>query len=352
MEYKDIWNDICFHISDKSKNVSEHDFQIIAESLFEKLGWLQHKGEIITQKSIPVGSSNSVKPDIVIKNNGQTLFVVELKKPNITMSGRNVEQLFSYMRLLKLNSGILLGETLQVYYELPNDNKPPVQINDIGFNKDSEEGIHIIKLLSKDCFSDDEFGKYCVGKINNKEEYEKAQKYINLLCSENGSEIILNLLKEKLLLEFPGDIVSTIINNINIHILRKGVTLPLSQSPSIKESISKDEAMRICELNGLSLNGRVTFSSLNRGPNTYWANPNVNVLSQNWWLLLNDTKDCKLHVLNITANSIKISQLKVRNDAPGKIDLQIRFDDRSFRDSRSGLEFEKWFIKTISYGNG
>jgi hypothetical protein len=116
MEYKDIWNDICFHISYKSKNASERDFQFIAESLFEKLGWLQHKGEIIAQKLIPVGSAGSVKPDIVIKNNGQTLFVVELKKPNITMSGRNVEQLYSYMRLLKLNFGILLGETLQVYY--------------------------------------------------------------------------------------------------------------------------------------------------------------------------------------------------------------------------------------------
>jgi hypothetical protein len=159
-------------------------------------------------------------------------------------------------------------------------------------------------------------------------------------------------LKEKLLLEFPGDIVSPIINNINIHILKKGVTLPVSPSPSIKGSISKDDAIRICELNGLNLNGKVTFSSLNKGPNTYWANPNVSVLSQNWWLLLNDTKDCRLHVLNITADSIKISQLKVRNDAPEKIDLQIRFDDKSFKDNRSGLEFEKWFVKTIPYGNG
>jgi hypothetical protein len=85
MDYKDIWNDMCFHISCKNKNAPEHDFQIITESLFEKLGWLQYKGEIITRKSIQVGAAKSLKPDIIIKNNGQALFVVELKKPNIPM---------------------------------------------------------------------------------------------------------------------------------------------------------------------------------------------------------------------------------------------------------------------------
>jgi hypothetical protein len=125
MEFKDIWNDMCYHITHKNRNVLERGFQTIAESLFEKPGWLQHKGEIITQKAIPIVSSNNIKPDIVIQTNGQRLFVVELKKPNITLSGRNGERLFSYMRQLKLNFGILPGETLQIYYELPNDNEPP-----------------------------------------------------------------------------------------------------------------------------------------------------------------------------------------------------------------------------------
>jgi hypothetical protein len=110
---------MCYHIKAKNRNASERDFQTIAESLFEKIGWLQYKGEIVTQEATQVGAANTIKPDIVIKNNGQTLFVVELKRPNKTMTGKNTEQLVSYMRLLKLNFGILLGETLQIYYELP-----------------------------------------------------------------------------------------------------------------------------------------------------------------------------------------------------------------------------------------
>jgi hypothetical protein len=222
MEYKDIWNDLCFHVSQKSRSASEHDFQIIAESSFEKLGWSQHKGEIIAQKAISVGASNNVKPDIVIKKDGGTLFVVELKKPNSTMSDRNVEQLFSYMRLLKLNFGILIGETLRAYYELPNDNKLSVQICDIIFKNDSEEGIGIIKLLSKNEYSFEEFKKYCEKKLAIREKDETTQRYIHLLCSEEGTDIIMDLLKAKLSTDYSEEVAVSIINEITISILKKG----------------------------------------------------------------------------------------------------------------------------------
>ena len=53
MDYKEIWNDVCFSI-DKNRNDLEQDFQKYVEFLFERLGWSQRKGEIITQKVIPV----------------------------------------------------------------------------------------------------------------------------------------------------------------------------------------------------------------------------------------------------------------------------------------------------------
>jgi hypothetical protein len=49
MDYREIWNDICYRIN-KNNDVSERDFQNIFEILFEKLGWSQRKGEIVPQK--------------------------------------------------------------------------------------------------------------------------------------------------------------------------------------------------------------------------------------------------------------------------------------------------------------
>jgi hypothetical protein len=69
-------------------------------------------------------------------------------------------QLISYMRLLRVNLGILLGETLRIYYELPNDNKPPAKINGISFNNNLAEGINFIKLLSRNEYSFEKLQAY------------------------------------------------------------------------------------------------------------------------------------------------------------------------------------------------
>ena len=220
MDYNAIWNEICFHVN-KNLNASERDFQTTIEFMFEKLGWSLYKGEIVTQKVIPIGSANSLKPDIVIMNDEQIIFVIELKKPNVMISERNKDQLKSYMRQLKLSFGILLGETLQVYYEVPSDNELPIMVKDIPFMNDSDDGAECIKLLSKVEYAFDRLQKYCVDSLAEAEKYKKSQKYVDLLCSEKGQGIVADLLKEKLLAEFSEEIVSLILDKIRIHISRK-----------------------------------------------------------------------------------------------------------------------------------
>ncbi|GHT48179.1 hypothetical protein FACS1894102_0610 [Spirochaetia bacterium] len=360
MGFNDIWNDICYHITNKNWNVSERDFQTIVESLFEKLGWLQHKGEIITQETIRVGATNSIKPDILIKNNGQTLFVVELKKPNITMTEKNSEQLISYMRLLKLDFGILLGETIQVYYELPNDNKPPVRVCDIPFINDLDEGINFIKLLNKTEYTFEKIQKYIEDMLLDKEKKDKSQKYINLLCSVKGSEIIVDLLKKKLSTEFSEEIIASITNEIEINISKKVKInppifgplkghLPIIEISHDLNKLNRAKAIELCRENGFNLNGEITFSSKNKSTDLYWANPNIEFLTNDWWLLLNDNKNYNLHIFYIPANSIEDTQIRIRADKPEQIDLQIKYGNDAFEDSRSGIHFVDWFKMTIPY---
>jgi hypothetical protein len=164
---------------------------------------------------------------------------------------------------------------------------------------------------------------------------EKARKYINLLCSNYGTKILYDYVKENLSTEFSESIIKIILKNIDINISKK--------------IISKDEAKNICNLNGIKLIGEITFASLNKGVSTYWANPNKRVLLGNWWVLLNDTENYKLHIINIPANAIKQNQLVFRSDTPEKIDIQIEFGDGLFKDKKSGFQFKKYYIKTIKY---
>ena len=113
--------------------------------------------------------------------------------------------------------------------------------------------------------------------------------------------------------------------------------------------LSKSDAKHLCIMNGLNIDGNITFASKNAGVGKYWANPNINILKNNWWLILNDFNNRKLIVLKIPANTIRESEIKVRSDMPEKIDLQINYLDNNLTDSRSGIEYAKWKIKIIEY---
>jgi len=118
-----------------------------------------------------------------------------------------------------------------------------------------------------------------------------------------------------------------------------------------RHPITKSEAINKCLTNGLALDNpkRVTFATKNKSANSYWANPAFSLLSYEWWLLLNDKINNELHVFMIPANSIPESQMLARADKTHLIDMQIIYDDKSFTDSRSGIEFLDWFIMTIPY---
>ncbi|MCL2247855.1 MAG: type I restriction enzyme HsdR N-terminal domain-containing protein [Oscillospiraceae bacterium] len=178
MDYREIWNEICFHVK-KNRSANELDFQKIVVLLFEKLGWSSSKGEIVEQHEVRIGSSNKVKPDIVIKGDGNIVLVVELKQANLSLSDTHAEQLTSYMRLLRLNYGVLLGGTLQIHSEVQSNSNSPVKICDISFENNSEIGIECIEMLSKQGFSFDrldEFSKKCLA---NKEKYCEVRSAFN-----------------------------------------------------------------------------------------------------------------------------------------------------------------------------
>jgi len=233
-DYREIWNDICYRIKDKNQFSAEREFQIIAEFIFDKLGWSMRKNEIMTQKTIHIGASGNVRPDIIIADKEKYLFVVELKKPNVSISEQHAEQLFSYMRLLKVNFGIILGESIQIFYELPNSNEKPLNIGEISFIDNSEEGISFIKLLSKNEYSPEKIDSYCKERLELITEKERAQNFLNNLCSPNGVDVINKLLEDKLSSEFSENAIKLILENILINISKKGVIVrPAPQLPVI-----------------------------------------------------------------------------------------------------------------------
>ena len=91
-----------------------------------------------------------------------------------------------------------------------------------------------------------------------------------------------------------------------------------------------------------------TFSSINAATSVFWANPKLDMLKQDWYLILNDKYSKKLYLFFIPAHSINQSKVVVRHDKKNLIDLQID-SDSDFTDTRSKYRFRKHLVETISY---
>lgn len=85
--------------------------------------------------------------------------------------------------------------------------------------------------------------------------------------------------------------------------------------------------------------------------NFFWANPNIQLLNNDWYLILNDKYLKKMYLMKIPANSVDKSDMRTRTDKNFLIDLRIQCDDLKFTDLASGFQFHKFLVATINYAD-
>lgn len=203
-----IWEEIAFIIDKYRKDgASEREFQIEMENTFEKLGWSRRLGEVIPQCTIHVGSAHSVRPDLVIAKEGTPSFVVELKKPSAGATPRNAEQLFSYMRLLKLNVGLLISDTIQLYYDDPSNASNPQLVESIPAKIDCKEGPILLDLLMRDVFDEPNLVAHIAEALSRQTTLAQAQRLRSQLLSGQGAALVNAALVDLLHSEAAKDII-------------------------------------------------------------------------------------------------------------------------------------------------
>ena len=160
-------------------NSVEGDYQREIENCLKFLGWKKTNGTMVSQYTLPIGNSNSIRPDIVLwrKNEHDTqspVLPIEIKRPSNIRNERQENQLMSYMRQLKLNVGLYIGEKIQLYYDIPNDGENPICVFTAEIKKEDTNGSIICDLLSYDKFNLEKIETFC------NEQYKKIQARNNL----------------------------------------------------------------------------------------------------------------------------------------------------------------------------
>lgn len=242
--YKERWNEICFLFSENIKEeTNEYLFEKFVIQMLRILEWKQSLNDIEIRPSFQIGSSNRITPDFLIKKDNHKLFVIEIKQPNIFLNSGFQKQLFSYMRQLKSEYGLLIGQAIQIFYDGNNNYQDdPVLLETIKFEKDNERGIKFVKLFSKDSYTRkelDDFTVEAINKLNRKADFENITERIQ---SENIKTEIFNFIKQKFLSDYDGELLDNVLENIDIKISKKeefNTTIFQKKDISISRHFSK-----------------------------------------------------------------------------------------------------------------
>lgn len=218
------WNEICFLLSDNVRtDISESDFEQNVIQALRVLDWKEFLGDLQIRPSFQIGASNRIMPDFVINSSEKkNLFVIEIKQPSIPLSINFQQQLFSYMRQLRLQYGVLIGQVVQIFYDGDlTDHDDPVLLETIEFEQDSAKGLKFVELFSKQTFSYETLKTFTLNslkKINRKADQKKLQQKI--LSTEYQTEL-LELIKQDFLNNYDAELIDNVLKEISINIQPK-----------------------------------------------------------------------------------------------------------------------------------
>ncbi len=352
-EVKDSWNFIVNTVNNsisRPETVVQNQWVSILSEIF---GYSKLYNEIAEHEIIQIGSSQRAIPDILIKNDKNRLFLVELKCYNLPKQEGYVEQLKSYMRLLDLEIGLLVCNRLYIFCKDANGEYPYIEMP---FEYNNEDGEFFIELFRNGNFDAAMIKDFVLDSNKKQAEIEAVRKALDEICAD-GEGFLKNYLAEN---KYSVDIVDQVFEEItvNLSIAPKGEANPFPMpTPSFipkskvgRNTLTKSEAIEIFAKRNYTLwPSRTTFASKNSSMKSYWANPSVGLLKKNWHLILNDWKNRILYLFFIPAYSISLAEIKKRGDNPEKIDLQIGYKNPTFTDSRSGYKFLKYKVDEINY---
>lgn len=176
---------------------------------------------MISQQIINVGSAHTVRPDIVISNGQENLYVIELKKPSANFIARNTDLLISYMRLLKLNCGVLLGDSVRVFYDAPNDKSDPVEIANIPFEEDNTDGTKLLDVIKHDGFTQQRLVEYCENRLRLIDARRNADRIVEMICGDAGHDFIAETVRKAILEENSEEIADLVMDAMLFSAKRK-----------------------------------------------------------------------------------------------------------------------------------
>lgn len=231
------WNQFVYVLCEaKKKDVDEDTYHTLIENQLQLLNWMMYKGEICHKPNIPIGNSKFIQPDILIKSDNEEQFVIEVKRPVHTQTERERVQLESYMRQLKLDVGIYIGEHIEVFYDKPKS-KDAVSVMRIPLEIDNKLGARFAEKFFRDNFSRDAIVEFCEERIKEIQRQASLNKIKESLIADAQTQITESLrpyLVEKYGSSFSEEEIKSMLATLRFTITAEGTRQPKQKVEPVK----------------------------------------------------------------------------------------------------------------------
>ncbi len=223
---QEIWKKFVYPlIEDKKHDVEEDTYHRHIENQLMLLGWEPWNGEIIHKQSLRIGNRNRMEPDILVARDDEYQFVIEVKRPNHIQQKEDINQLESYMRQLKLNTGVYIGEHIEVFYDKPNTNQV-ISVFKLAIDLEEKRGARIVGLFSKDNFSKENIDNFCNERLQEMERQASLNKIKESLIANAQIQISESLrpyLMDKYGNAFSEDEIKAMLSQLRFTVSTNGV---------------------------------------------------------------------------------------------------------------------------------
>ncbi len=215
MENNNKWSAFHFYLLQGiNQNTDEKQFEDKIVQAFGELGWKEYLKNIERRRTLRVGSQNRIEPDLLFKtDDSKPVFVVEVKRPSIHINSQHHGQLFSYMRQLKLDYGLLIGSEIQIFYDGKlKQSQEPTLIEIIPLNTKSKKGDCFVELFDKSRFSFDKLEKFVQGQKAKQDLREHIQDTSFL-------DSVTRLIKNSLQDQYAPEVIDEVFGELEVKLI-------------------------------------------------------------------------------------------------------------------------------------
>ena len=191
------WREFCFDLIVAAKDdILEDPYQDMIEQGLRQLNWSKANGEICPKERLQIGNRKQLEPDITLKINDRSVFVIEVKRPSNKLNDDNILQLVSYMRQRQVPYGLYIGDRIALFYD--DSIHQPTEVWGVKLDSEADEGWRFVDFFARGSFSAERLETFCKKRMNEIHTSMGLRDIAGRLAENEGDTILKEIVEHYL----------------------------------------------------------------------------------------------------------------------------------------------------------